>query len=687
MGLFGKKMTFDEAVAILSDFGADKKEKDKAVKAMDRFPRSERFACSALLWLQKGNPEAAALSLCVLPGENLTDEIIAVASLPVVFERITAECKAAVGHEACLLYTVTAYLNGWGTEPDRCKAAEILRSMPEQKPDSDVIRRIESLRAELLGSDAEDKMPAADSTESGTADTEAVCADKVKTVKFGNGDVYEGEMKNGKPHGKGKYTSAKGWVYTGDFADGCLSGKGCTVFANGGTYTGDYKKNVRTGQGRSVYPGGGVYEGGFLNNEQSGYGVYTYKNGDVYSGEWLHGKFNGKGRYASVDGWVYDGDWQDDVRSGHGIFTMYATTPVDNEEYIKYSYDGEWKNGKKHGHGIYVEGDPGFAKMDKVYEGEWQDGKRTGRFVWYHRNSKGGRYIDFYENGKAVESCIPYDENILTVEDARRKKAASRQTSERSAADRTAPAYSRLDASSDPLFAQIIEFARNNPDKYCSSGSNEQLRNACNALISGDGLGFIFGVKRSKGYELLGSEFREIYSMLKKLYKTYPEEVYRAAAKVIYTDDLKDLSVDDAKFCLYLFDEFIPHGRDYEAMARCCYRLGDVKAASKWMPSARMFFANNGEVHAVSDELLKGKPANTRPYADEILAFRYLQKAQKKWDNDKYVVSVQAAVRRALERLDVIDCYIRCAENSGKAYRLDEIKREAEKLRAEVNTY
>lgn len=64
MGLFGKKMTFNEVVAILSDFGADKKEK---VKAMDRFPRSERFACSALLWLQKGNPEAAALSLCVLP--------------------------------------------------------------------------------------------------------------------------------------------------------------------------------------------------------------------------------------------------------------------------------------------------------------------------------------------------------------------------------------------------------------------------------------------------------------------------------------------------------------------------------------------------------------------------------------------------------------------------------------------
>lgn len=105
------------------------------------------------------------------------------------------------------------------------------------------------------------------------------------------------------------------------------------------------------------------------------------------------------------------------------------------------------------------------------------------------------------------------------------------------------------------------------------------------------------------------------------------------------------------------------------------------------MPSARMFFANNGEVHAVSDELLKGKSANTQPYADEILAFRYLQKARKKWEYDKYVFSVQTTVRRARERLDVIDCYIRCAENSGKAYRLDEIKREAEKLRAEVNTY
>ena len=147
-----------------------------------------------------------------------------------------------------------------------------------------------------------------------------------------------------------------------------------------------------------------------------------YDGGDVYEGEILNGKRHGHGTYTWADGDTYEGDWKDGKRCGWGKLIQYGKSPS-GETYMKYSYDGEWLDSKEHGHGICVEGDFGMEKMDKVFEGEWVNGKRQGRFVWYLTNSKGGRYIDFYEDGNLIETCIPYDESIKTVADARRSKA------------------------------------------------------------------------------------------------------------------------------------------------------------------------------------------------------------------------------------------------------------------------
>ena len=147
-----------------------------------------------------------------------------------------------------------------------------------------------------------------------------------------------------------------------------------------------------------------------------------YDGGDVYEGEILNGKRHGHGTYTWADGDTYEGDWKDGKRCGRGKLIQYGKSPT-GETYMKYSYDGEWLDSKEHGHGICVEGDFGWEKMDKVFEGEWVDGKRQGRFVWYLTNSKGGRYIDFYEDGKLIETCSPYDESIKTIEDARRARA------------------------------------------------------------------------------------------------------------------------------------------------------------------------------------------------------------------------------------------------------------------------
>ena len=147
-----------------------------------------------------------------------------------------------------------------------------------------------------------------------------------------------------------------------------------------------------------------------------------YDGGDVYEGEILNGKRHGHGTYTWADGDTYEGDWKDGKRCGRGKLIQYGKSPT-GETYMKYSYDGEWLDGKEHGHGICVEGDFGWEKMDKVFEGEWVNGKRQGRFIWYLTNSNGGRYINFYEDGKWIEGGIPYDESIKTIEDARRARA------------------------------------------------------------------------------------------------------------------------------------------------------------------------------------------------------------------------------------------------------------------------
>ena len=191
-----------------------------------------------------------------------------------------------------------------------------------------------------------------------------------------------------------------------------------------------------------------------------------YDGGDVYEGEILNGKRHGHGTYTWADGDTYEGDWKDGKRCGRGKLIQYGKSPT-GETYMKYSYDGEWLDSKEHGHGICVEGDFGWEKMDKVFEGEWVDGKRQGRFVWYLTNSKGGRYIDFYEDGKLIETCIPYDESIKTVEDARRARALADGKS-----SSTTPVYTN----SSPAAAQDSDDNGGDETEESDTGDNVLLR-------------------------------------------------------------------------------------------------------------------------------------------------------------------------------------------------------------------
>lgn len=245
-----------------------------------------------------------------------------------------------------------------------------------------------------------------------------------------DGDLFEGYFINGKKNGRGKYTWANGDVYDGMWKDGKRCGRGRISWSNGASFDGEWHDGKKHGRGTYTWADGTYYEGEFADGNFNGFGKKVYSSGDVYEGQWKDDKRTGHGTYTWTNGDTYEGELKDGKLCGRGKLIQYGKVRATGEPYMKYSYDGEWLDSKEHGHGICVEGDSGWEKMDKVFEGEWVNGKRQGRFVWHflHRDGETGKsYIDFYEDGKLVETCIPYDERIKTVDDAKKFREAEKR--------------------------------------------------------------------------------------------------------------------------------------------------------------------------------------------------------------------------------------------------------------------
>ncbi len=115
--------------------------------------------------------------------------------------------------------------------------------------------------------------------------------------------AFEGDMKAGRPEGRGIQTYGSGDRVEGEFHDGRVEGKGAYVFANGDRYIGDFRKG-----------------------EFEGYGVLTLDNGaGRYEGEWHGGRAHGRGTYKTAKN-TYKGIWKngcfkdpDDPMSGAAV--------------------------------------------------------------------------------------------------------------------------------------------------------------------------------------------------------------------------------------------------------------------------------------------------------------------------------------------------------------------------------
>ena len=176
------------------------------------------------------------------------------------------------------------------------------------------------------------------------------------TYKFGR---YEGQVRNGKEHGRGVFTWTDGERYEGEFVDGKKTGRGIKTWPNGDRYEGQWLKGLWHGRGTLTWADGTRYEGDWRKGKRTGRGTYTWANGDRYRGDFVDGKRTGRGIFTWPDGERYEGDFVDGDFHGRGTYTWANGN----------RYEGEWRNDKRTGWGTHV------SANGKVREGEWRDNK------------------------------------------------------------------------------------------------------------------------------------------------------------------------------------------------------------------------------------------------------------------------------------------------------------------------
>mmetsp|Transcript_22746 Transcript_22746/g.53075 ORF Transcript_22746/g.53075 Transcript_22746/m.53075 type:complete len:505 (-) Transcript_22746:181-1695(-) len=135
-------------------------------------------------------------------------------------------------------------------------------------------------------------------------------------------DIYEGERnEQGKRHGHGRWSGAKGDIYDGQWKNDMKDGEGVYTEAEGHRYVGTFREDKRAGECIFTYFDGSEYKGSYEDDKKHGHGTFQYADGQCYEGQWRLGKRHGKGTFTYADGSQYSGEWQHHKRHGNGTLT------------------------------------------------------------------------------------------------------------------------------------------------------------------------------------------------------------------------------------------------------------------------------------------------------------------------------------------------------------------------------
>jgi hypothetical protein len=256
--------------------------------------------------------------------------------------------------------------------------------------------------------------------------------------------TYDGEWKDGKRHGHGKFEYANGNKYDGDWVNDEQNGRATIVFKSMNVYTGDVLDNKLEGHGEMIYHKDikdnnlASYKGEWKNNLYHGKGSLQFKSGQVWEGEWKEGdrddgqgkvlkkdgsilyegelkrdKYHGKGKLKCSDGTSYDGDFINGLFDGKGTI-FYKDGSI--------CYEGEFKKGTKDGKGKLTYADGKSYEGDFIndlfdgkgklfykdgsicYEGEFKENKMygKGKYTYINGTTYDGDWIDSQYNGNGV---------------------------------------------------------------------------------------------------------------------------------------------------------------------------------------------------------------------------------------------------------------------------------------------
>ena len=227
-------------------------------------------------------------------------------------------------------------------------------------------------------------------------------------------DIYVGEFKNGKSHGKGILTENVGGQYEGyqknlkhiGIWKNGKSIKGKSIYQDGTKYEGDWiDENLAQGYGKITYPDGSKFVGKFYYDDpvkgegvihfsdskyvgemrtkdgsldSHGEGIMTYKNGDKLIGNWKDGMPIKAHKYTFSYNkemkFEYKGGLKKGAFHGKGIIKTIRTSVP------KYLYEkGTFLNNLLEGRGIKIYyDDKNFSRSVYIYKGEFKKGKRHG---------------------------------------------------------------------------------------------------------------------------------------------------------------------------------------------------------------------------------------------------------------------------------------------------------------------
>lgn len=230
----------------------------------------------------------------------------------------------------------------------------------------------------------------------------------IRTIKYSNGDKYEGEWTNGQCNGKGTYYWKNGDKYEGDWKDDKVNGHGTFYWADGGKYVGEFKNNSFNGYGVRHFASGAKYAGNWKDGKKDGEGTYSWANGDRYEGDFKDDKRHGFGILYNADGSIaYKGEWENDRQKPSTVTINYPK----GEKYIGTVN----ANGKPHGNGTRY-----FANGKIEYQGEWENGRRNGIGTLYYDKEASlkyqGEFKDDEPNGKGTAYSFVGDTYIKMFE-------------------------------------------------------------------------------------------------------------------------------------------------------------------------------------------------------------------------------------------------------------------------------